>query len=450
MREGSSFAPTGKLRELLLLFFPILITTFSSCVYLFIEKLLLAKYSVQAMEAAVSAAYACQIFQAPCISIALMAQVFVGRWVAGQEWKNVGPGMWQFIWFAFLSSLFAIPCGILYGKYYFHGMAIQPIVTPYYHFLLYINFLFPLGAALSAFYLGQGKTKVILYSTVSFQILKLICAYLLIFGWEPFIPSQGLMGGAISTMIAQGGLCVFLFFLYLKSTPSTLQTITFRPKLFWECIYPGLLRAINRVLSFVCWAFIARLMSSKGGDYLLNLSIGGTLFIFLPFIGDAVCQAQTTIISHLIGSKQYHLMKKAFQSGTILIFLTIFIVSVPLIIFPIPIYHYLFSTISLDELVVKKIFFGVWTSFAFYTWGFIPLSYVLAYKDTKFTVYMGLGNWLNGFLLMYFFMDILKIPPDQFWLALSLMHATNFICYYWRMKWLWSQSQQFERKTALS
>src|SRR6266850_337105 len=111
--------PSGGLKELTLLFFPILLMTFSTCLILFVEKLLLARLSTEAMEIAVTSAYACQVFQAPCVALAMMAQVFVGRWHGAAQLKAIGAGVWQFIWFACLSLLVTIPLSLIYGKFYF-------------------------------------------------------------------------------------------------------------------------------------------------------------------------------------------------------------------------------------------------------------------------------------------------------------------------------------------
>lgn len=438
-QQRHSFDPQGGFRELLFLFFPICLTTFSNCLYLFVEKVLLGRFSLHAMEAAVSAAYAIQVFQGPCVALAMMAQVFVGRWQGANEPKAIGPGMWQFIWFSFFSMFLTVPFGMYYGEVYFQGTDIGSVVFPYYYFLILINFLFPLGGALTCFYLGQGKTRLVLVGTLFFQVLKLVLAYLLIFGWGTWIPSLGILGGAISTCISQGGYSLLLFIVFLNSKNAELfdtRNFKFRPRLFWECIHPGMLRGLNRILTFLCWASIAYLMSGKGGDYLLILSIGGTIFIFLPFLGDAVCQAQTTVFSHLLGSGKHQLMDKAFWSGMKLALITVAMVSIPLIWFPSFTFQFLFSNINLDSLVVQKVFFGVWVSFLFYTLGFLPVSYILAQKDTKFSLFMGIINWFNGYLLMYFAVDIVKISPVQFWLTLSLMHASSALFYYWRMKWL--------------
>ena len=125
-----------------------------------------------------------------------------------------------------------------------YGKSVE-IALPYFYFLAAINFLYPLGITLTCFYVGRGKTFLILLSTIGLQLLKIALAYLFIFGWGNWIPSFGILGGAISTAIAHGSFCLFLFFLFL-SKPNALLLDTrnwkFKPKLFWECIHPGLLR----------------------------------------------------------------------------------------------------------------------------------------------------------------------------------------------------------------
>ena len=424
----------GGFRELFRLFIPLLVITFSNYLFLLVEKLFLARVSIQAMEAAVSSAYVCQIFQGSCVALAMMAQVSIGRWYGAREWKSIGPGLWQFIWFAFISMALTLPIGLIYGKFYFEGMAIKELATPYYTFLMGINFLYPLGAALSCFYLGKGNPRLILGVVLLSQAIKVLLGYVLIFGWGP-IPSYGILGGAISTCIAQVVFCGILLAMFLGKKNMQIydsRAWRFQPKLFWECIYPGLLRVCNRILNFTSWASIAHLMTARGGDYLLILSIGGTLFLFLPMFIDAISQAQVTVISNLLGTKSYFLLKKAFYSGSKLVAFVVVLTAIPLVFFPDFTLTYLFPTIDLEPAVVHRIFIGIWLSFLFSAFSFIPISYVLAFKDMNFSFFMGFFNWINGYLWMYFAIHYLQIRSDQFWLILSVMHGTTMVAYLWR------------------
>ncbi len=442
LTEQNTHLHTGELRKLFLLFLPILLMTFSTAMPLFMEKLFLARISKEAMEIAVNAAYVAQIFQAPCVALAMMAQVFVGRWFGAQEYQAIGPGIWQFIWFSCLSIVITLPAGWFFSNYYFRGTPLETGGVSYCHFLIAINFLYPLGAALSCFYLGQGKAKIVLLATLGAQIIKAVSAYFLIFGYSDWIPRLELMGGAISTLIAQGSFCVFLLWDFLKSKYHVFfnsHIWHFRPRLFWECIHPGLLRAFNRILSFMSWIFTAGIAKAKGGDYLLSLSIGGALFLFLPFLGDALCQAQTTIVSQILGSKSYQFLNKALRSGVILVVIMSLLVAIPLILFPLQTFDLLFPKIALDSLSIQKNFLGIWISFSFFLFGFLPVSYVLAFKDTRFSLFMGAFSWLNGFLFMYFAINIKNIDANMFWLVLSVTHVVGALLYWQRMRWLQSK-----------
>lgn len=426
----------GGIWELLILFLPLLGTAFANYIFLLVEKIYLARISVQAMESAVNVAYVCQIFQGSTMALTMMAQVFVGRWYGAKEYQMVGPGIWQFIWFSFVSMLITVPATILYGKWYFQGTAIETIAMPYFYLLVGSNFLYPLGVALSSFYFGQGKTRLVLLGSLASQVLKIVLGYLLIFGLGRWIPSFGLIGGGISTVIAQGGFCILLASNFLNRRHAALfdsWNWHFKLSLFWKCVHPGLLRSLNRISSFLSWASIAHLMTTRGGEHLLVLSIGGSIFLFLPFLSEAICQAQTTIVSQLLGAKHYALLGRAFRSVFLLVLALIGLSAIPFVLFPDQTEQLLFPGIELGG-GLQKVFLGIWVCFAFSSFCSIPISYVLAFKDMQFSFAMGLVNWLNGYLLMYWVVETIQIPASDFWLALSVMHATTAAAYLWRMK----------------
>lgn len=213
------------LKQYLILFLPIALMTFSTNLFPAIEKVLLATLSKEDMEASLSAFYAVQIFQVGWVGLAMMAQVFVGNWYGEKKLNQIGPGIWQFIWFSFLSLVITLPFGYLYGKFYFKGTVIEEIVLPYYHSLLAMSFLFPLGGALTCFFLGRGKTLLVFIMTLICHLIKLPIGYALIFGWG-WIPGLGLMGGALSIFMTQLAFCIGL-------------SLSFLAKRIMSCTIPG-------------------------------------------------------------------------------------------------------------------------------------------------------------------------------------------------------------------
>lgn len=431
----------GGLKQLIWLLLPLLGTAFANYLFLLVEKMYLARLSFDAVEAAVNVAYVCQIFQMSTVALGMMAQVFVGRWVGAKDYQAIGPGVWQFIWFSILSMFLTVPASLFYGHWFFHGSVIEAIALPYFYLLVGINFLFPLGITLSSFFLGQGRAYLVLCGSLGAQCIKIVLAYILIFGWEDWIPSLGLIGGAISTAIAQLGFCIFLGRIFLSQHHAALfdsRNWRFRPALFWECIQPGLFRAVNRISCALCWSSIAHLMVVKGGDHLLVLSIGGTIFLFLPCLNEAVVQAQTTIVSQLLGAQNYTLIPKTLRSGWTVVAGIVFLAAIPLVIFPLQTAHFLFPGVHLQG-SLQAVFFGVWVSFAFFHAASIPYSYLQSFKDMKFCLYLGFFNWVDGYLVMYLAIQTLNTPADQFWLVLSLMHATIVVVYLWRTNYLFKK-----------
>ncbi|MBA2368762.1 MAG: hypothetical protein H0V82_07035 [Candidatus Protochlamydia sp.] len=422
------------LKQFFILFLPIAIITFSTNLFPAIEKFLLASLSKEYMEASLTAFYAIQVFQLATVSLAMMAQVFVGSWYGEKKWSMIGPGIWQFIWFSLFSVIITLPFGYLYGKFYFKGNSVEELAIPYYYFLLSIGFLFPLGAALTCFFLGQGKTFVVFLCTLIFHLIKLPIGYVLIFGWK-WIPSLGIMGGAISIFITQLGFCLALLVIFLNKKNNQLfhtRKWGFDLHFFWECVQPGLLRAVNRLLTMANWGAITNLMAGEGDNYFLILSIGGSLFLFVSFLAEAICLTQMTVVSQILGSKNYQLLYSAFRPGVILASIASLILAINFLIFPNWTFQTVFPTIILEPSTVRMVFMGTWFSAALCIFSFLPISYVLAFKDTYFSLFMGCVNWITGYCFFYVVIKILYVSPNYFWLLLTFLHAVTGIFYFLR------------------
>lgn len=426
----------GGIKELFFLFFPILFISGSSSLFFFLEKLLLARYAPGAFEAAISAVYVLRVFQVPCILLSMMAQVFVGRHYGAKQRQSIGALIWQFIWFSLLTIIIITPIGLLYGHFYFQGTVVEKLAVPYFNFLIGINFLYPLGAVLSCFYLGCGKTRLVLYAKLGSEFFVFVLSYLLIFGKWCF-PSMGLMGGALSMFIGQGGFCLLLLILFLLPKQAQIYHTwdwRFKPRLFWEYIQPGLLRGLSGILNFLCWAAIVRLIAKKGEDFLLILSLGGSFFLFFSCFADAICQAMTTMLSQIIGAKRFPLLKQVFHSGVLLTMAITILLGIPLFFFPNILFQVLFPKIVLNKEILRIVFLGLWFSVSGFILTFIPVSYILVFKDTKFSLFMGAISWIYSYLFIYYIFGTLEMQPQWFWLIFSLTHFFTVYLYILRMK----------------
>ena len=83
--------------------------------------------------------------------------------------------------------------------------------------------------------------------------------------------------------------------------------------------------------------------------------------------------------------------------------------------------------------------FVVTLNSAFFVFGFLPISYILAFKDMKFSLLMGGVCWVTGYLFMYVAIEKMQMGADQFWIFLSVSHASSLAFYWLRMRWLQSR-----------
>ena len=339
--------PKAGLRELILLCIPLILSLFSSSFMGFCDRLFLAHYSLEALEGTASASYLCNLFQHPIIRITSMAQVFVGLHFGANQNKQIGPAVWQMIWLSLFSMIVTLPCSQFVAPFFFEGTSIKDAANTYFNTTMALNFLFPLGTALSSYFIGQGRMAIIFLTTLLSHLFNVGLDYLFIFGIKGVMAPMGVFGAALATGIAQALFCAILLILFLRKK-ERLAFATDQYKFdwdnFWGQLRIGLPRAIARVILLTAWVSISRIMTLKGGDYLMVLSVGGTLFLLFTFINDGMCQGMIIIASNLMGAREYSAIWKLVRSGLIMLFTTTALLAIPFLFFPEYILSFFFLT----------------------------------------------------------------------------------------------------------
>lgn len=432
-------SPSGSLREVVSLSVPIMLVLLSGCLLGFVERILLAKYSREAMEGSISALYLCRLFQLPCMGIALFGQVFVATYVGSKQLHRIGECIWQMIWFSLLSILITFPISWVVAPLFFEGTVIEHIGVPYFYMMAGVNFLFPLGCALSSFYLGQGKTKLVVLITFSVHILNIILDRVLIFGVGNWIFPLGVRGAAFATAISQGVFCLSLFALFMQKSHRDLygtRNWAFNPIQCWRVVRVGLPRALGRIIILGVGTATIHVMTSKGGYYLLSLSIGASISIFLSFLGDGLYQAMLTLVSHQIGSNQLHLRWKLLQSSFLFAVVLGTLLTIPLLIFPEFFFRFFF-----DEPIVGSMHHllyhtsrWVWFHTLSYISHSIFLGFIFSLQDTFFHLTVVFFTWATSFLPVYYAMNYWHWSPDKFWVLTGMEAFIFSIAYFFRLR----------------
>lgn len=294
----------GSFRELFSLTLPLVFTLFSGMLMSFCDRIFLGHYSLAALEGVSLANYLSILFQIFCMRFTSMNQVLIGKSLGNGCPKQVGPYTWQAIWGSFGTMLLTFPASLIINKYYFLKEEVGVLGQSYFSIIMMVHFLFPLGASLSGFFLGIGKARILTYIAFLSHLLNIGLDYLLIFGFQGIVPELGVRGAAIATAVAQAFFCLLLFLFFIKELYARkyyTRRCSIQGALFWEFLRLGFPRSLAKTSQFLSWVCAVRLISTKGEDYILVLSIGSSICLLFTSINEALGQALISLFPSFVG-----------------------------------------------------------------------------------------------------------------------------------------------------
>src|SRR5262245_38661184 len=102
----------GSLKELWSISFPLMITSFSVMLMLFVDRLMLAHYGIEAHNAAVTATTLGWAFLFGAGALTGIAEVFVAQYNGANQKQRLGEPVWQMIWLSLGTALCFIPLAL--------------------------------------------------------------------------------------------------------------------------------------------------------------------------------------------------------------------------------------------------------------------------------------------------------------------------------------------------
>jgi MATE family multidrug resistance protein len=257
------------------------------------------------------------------ISIASIAEVFIGQYNGKEEFDKLAIPTWQMIWFALLFSLLTFPIA-MFGAGLFLPKSLMEEGYAYFKLLMMGSFFAPLNAAVVSFFAGQGKTKVITASAIIGNVVNIILALVLVGGVEGWVRPLGASGAALATVASMGIQFLILLSIFLsKDNDKKFKTRRYSMDfdIFKSCIRIGLPSAVSTSLELAGWSIIIVILSNANKDYVVAHGIGNGFFTLFTFFSDGLNKAITIIASNMIGSEHRRLIKKLFKSALSMHFL---------------------------------------------------------------------------------------------------------------------------------
>lgn len=441
--KGLTSHPPGSLRELWHISFPLMISLMSVSMMLFLDRLFLARYSIDSLNASVNAAMVVQLFQFWCITTVSIAEIFVGQFHGANDMNKVGQPVWQMIWFGIGMMAVFLPLGYFAGPYIFNhaGLADQEIT--YFKWLMYFGSTAIISAALSAFYIGRGKVIFVTVITVLANIVNAGLDVLLIFGLDPIIPAMGIEGAAIATGVAQTMQCLCLLGGFLRyQNRKTFGTDHWKldKKMFTHCFKIGLPNAVAHTLEILAWVLLFHLLTIMGSDYITVIAVSQSILFLFTFLTDGVSKGATVIASNLIGSSQHSHIWKVLRSGIRFYLIVFFLLSGVLAFYPEPLINcflsgHIDSLSTATQAILHTSCFWVWIYFLFDGVSWLLIGLLTAAGDTKFIMVVGgLSPWFIALFPSYFFIVHMGMPADMTWIMVATYSLVTCIIYYFRFR----------------
>ena len=330
--------PEGSLRELWSVSFPLMISSFAMLFMIFTDRIFLAHYSVEALNASVNAGTLAWAFMSGMGMIAAMSEVFVAQYNGAKLPLRIGAPVWQMIWFSLFSFSLFIPLAVWGGPLFFRGDPYAELEIVYFRWLMFFGPSYALMTACTGFFIGRGKTTLMIWLAVLANGINIVLDWLFIFGVKGWIPELGIQGAAVATCIGYVFQAVVLFALFLrKENRDAFGVKSWRINWseMFKCLKVGTPQGLFCAFEIGGWAFFFWLMSRLSEKPITISSICQSVLILLFFFSDGLSRGAAAIAGNFIGSQRHALVSKVFKSSLILFAMFLFVISLVLVIDPI-------------------------------------------------------------------------------------------------------------------
>lgn len=311
----------GGAGELLKIAYPMILSTASTTVMQFVNRVFLARYSPDALAACVPAGLLSFVFLCFFFGVVSYTNAFVSQYHGRGKTASVSVAVWQGVWLSLASGLLLLaltPAGYWIIEHSGHAASVIPLEKQYFLILNSGAIIYLTAAALSAFFTGRGKTKVPMAVNMAGNALCLLLSWLLIFGAGP-VPALGIRGAAWA-MVAGQALMLALYLVLVLSPYNrrrfrTARLVGVHKGLFLRLLKYGAPNGVGFFLdiaSFGAFIFIVGSMD-KVSLAASNIIASINMLAFMPVIGMGI--AALTLVGKYIGMRKPDVAVRVANNG---------------------------------------------------------------------------------------------------------------------------------------
>ncbi len=391
---------------------PLMLSMMSVSLMMFFDRVMVARYSPEAMMAVVAVTMFAVFFELIGVNIASICEVFVGRSNGAGEQEKCGRAVWQMVWFSLATVIFYWPIAQCGGEWAVGANIPHEHGVPYFRWMVFFAPVVALNAVFASFFVGIGRVKMVTVVTILANVLNLGLDYVALFELK-----WGTGGAALATGLAQGAQALVLGYAFLCRREYGSRDRRFRPKLFWDCLRLGTPNAAGHLIEIGAWVVVMKMMASAGPDYLAVQAVGVTCFSLFAFTTEGLQKGVMSIASNLLGAGKSDEIGTLLRAGGKMLLVIVALIAIPLAIFPEFFIHLLIGSPSVAVMGYAKI--TCLTVLLYFlldgtTW--LIASILMAGGDTRFIAIMnGISSWFFCIVPMYFLVVVSGASPTWIW-----------------------------------
>jgi multidrug resistance protein, MATE family len=307
--------PPGSMKEVWTLSMPLMLACLSSYMMWFIDRFFLTYYSIEALNATVTASALAWGFVGGAAVMAGMIELFVAQYNGACQQKKIGKSIWQMIWFSFATSLIFIPISIWAAPLLY---PVGSMELSYFRWTMCFGFMQPLIYTLTSFFVGRGHIKGVVTLAIASTLFYGLIDRALIFGIPGFIPELGVTGAALAACIThscQASILLLYFFRPKNREVFGTNLWRFDLKNFIKTSRVTAPPAILYNIEQLGWGLFYSLMVMASPVHITISSLCQSLMLLFSIFGDGLARGSAVLANNYVGAGSNHLVRRLWKSS---------------------------------------------------------------------------------------------------------------------------------------
>lgn len=304
----SNYHEPGGIKEVLILAFPMIISTACDGVMTFTDRLFLARVGSEQMNAAMGGGVTMQMLTFFFVGLTGYSTALVAQYFGAGKKQNATKAAFQAILITLLAwpvILLVKPLAFVFFDFMKFPESQLGFQVEYMNILAWGSVFSMMRYTLGCYFSGIGKTKIVMSATLAAMVINVVLDYIFIFGKLGF-PAMGVQGAALATVAGSFAATLILLAVYLNKTNRTefavLKSFRFDFGIMKKLIYYGSPAGFEMFLNFLAFTTMIAMFHSQGDSVATATTImfNWDLVSFIPLLGIEI--AVTSLAGRYMGA----------------------------------------------------------------------------------------------------------------------------------------------------